>query len=402
MSRDLVDSGIKWIGKIPSDWKIAKLKYMYDNTIAGEVIDKSYWNDGNELLYTCQQTPMKSNFDNFPDRKRTGDRDLLLTRNATPYIFIPEKNSIYSNVVQKITVKNNNKKEFIRYALICGVNNITVNGDTIPSWNMSVWNNIEIPLISLEEQTKIANYLNKKCKKIDEVIEDNNKEIELLEDYKKNIVEKMLNNYDYKMIKIKYLLNKLNIKTGPFGSALTGKTIDYSDFCVYSQANLISNDFSSTKNYISEETYHSLSSYYAQPNDILLSMMGTIGKCKIIPDNIKKGIIDSHIIKIELDENKILPEYFETIYDKDNSNIVYNQLLYESKGSIMDGLNTTIVKNLKIPVIDINKQKEFLFLLNKQKDRINQIINYRKQIIEKLEEYKKSLIYECVTGKREV
>lgn len=402
MSRVLVDSGIDWIGKIPYGWKTVKLKYLYNETMSGEVIDKSYWNLGEELLYTCQQNPILCNFKDFPDRKKTTVNDLLLTRNATPYVFIPKSNSIYSNVVQKIKIKNEHDKNYIRYALLCSVDNMKVNGDTIPSWNMKIWNNIMIPLISKNQQKKIANYLDKQCSKIDEIIKDNNKEIQLLEEYKKNKVEKLLSKYEVENIKIKYILDNLNIKTGPFGSSLTGNTIDYSDYCIYSQANLISNDFSKTKNYISKETYDKMKSYYVYPNDILLSMMGTIGKCKIIPNGIKNGIIDSHIIKIVLNNKVILPKFFEIIYDKDYSNIVYNQLLYESKGSIMDGLNTTIVKNLKIPLIDLNNQKNFLNDYEIVIDKLNKVIEYRKQIIEKLEEYKNSLIYECVTGKREV
>ena len=86
-------------------------------SIAGEVIDKSYWNNGSELLYTCQKNPMLSDYLNFPERKRTKSNDLLLTRNATPYIFIPKINSIYSNVVQKITIVDNVDKRFVKYVL---------------------------------------------------------------------------------------------------------------------------------------------------------------------------------------------------------------------------------------------------------------------------------------------
>lgn len=268
--------------------------------------------------------------------------------------------------------------------------------------NYDEFSSLPMLIPPLEEQKRIASYLDKQCKKIDQIITDNNSEINLLVEYKKNEVNNMISNYSYKNTKIKYLLDKLNIKTGPFGSTLTGKTIDYSDYCVYSQANLISNDFTKTKNYISKEVYDTLISYYAYPNDILLSMMGTIGKCKIIPNGIKKGIIDSHIIKISLNEKIINPKYFEIIYDKDSSNIVFNQLLYESKGSIMDGLNTTIVKNLKIPLMNLDSQKDFLEKYYDFSNKIDQVIDYRKQIIEKLEEYKRSLIYECVTGKREV
>ena len=138
-------SGVAWIGSIPYNWETKKLKYLYKNSNAGEVIDRTFWNTGNELLYTCQETQMYSNFNKFPKTKRTKRGDLLLTRNATPYIFIPEENAIYSNVVQRIHITADMNYRFIKYALLCGVDAETVNGDTIPSWNMQVWDNIRIP-----------------------------------------------------------------------------------------------------------------------------------------------------------------------------------------------------------------------------------------------------------------
>ena len=74
--------------------------------------------------------------------------------------------------------------------------------------------------------------------------------------------------------------SKDGIKIGPFGSALTGKTVSNGNYYVYSQYNLINDDFSDTKNKITDDTFNMLKAYEVLPNDICLSMMGTIGKCK--------------------------------------------------------------------------------------------------------------------------
>jgi len=63
--------------------------------------------------------------------------------------------------------------------------------------------------------------------------------------------------------------------------------------------------------------------------------------------------MDSHLIKIRLNE-EMLPSYFEFVYDQ--SEVVYEQLLLNSKGSIMNGLNSGIVKNIYIPVPPIDEQ----------------------------------------------
>ena len=203
---------------------------------------------------------------------------------------------------------------------------------------------------------------------------------------------------DWKIVRIKYVIEQSadGIKIGPFGSALSNKTISDGKYNVYSQANLISCDFSKTKNTIAEETYESLIAYRVVPGDICVSMMGTIGKCKKVPQKIGAGIMDSHLIKIRLSDN-ILPEYFEYIYDKDLGGICFQQMMYLKKGTIMDGLNTSIVKQLVLPLSDINTQRRIVDHLDRKCSQIDAIITRQQEVIEKLKAYKLSIITEAVT-----
>ena len=150
--------------------------------------------------------------------------------------------------------------------------------------------------------------------------------------------------YSWNVERIKYIIqnNDNGIKVGPFGSALTNEVVssDEGKYKVYGQSNLIRKDFSYGDNYVSEQNYKRLINYEVLPNDIAVSMMGTIGKCSVVPDNIESGIMDSHLIKIRLSQ-KMLPRYFEYAYESDMG---YSQLLINSKGSIMNGLNSTIIK----------------------------------------------------------
>lgn len=157
--------------------------------------------------------------------------------------------------------------------------------------------------------------------------------------------------------RIKYIIKQGNdgIKVGPFGSALTNEVVSAEDgqFKVYGQANLIRRDFEYGDNFVTEENYMRLRNYEVLPNDIAVSMMGTIGKCCVVPDGILPGIMDSHLIKVRLSD-MMLPKYFEYLYE---SEAVYEQLLLKSKGSIMNGLNSTIVKNVYMVVPPIEEQK---------------------------------------------
>lgn len=197
--------------------------------------------------------------------------------------------------------------------------------------------------------------------------------------------------------RIKYVIqnNSDGIKVGPFGSSLTNEVVGFEDgkYKVYGQANLIRKDFEYGDNYVSETNYKRLINYEVLPDDIAVSMMGTIGKCSVVPKGIQTGIMDSHLIKIRLSK-LMFPRFFEYIYE---SSVVYEQLIVYSKGSIMNGLNSTIVKNVILAVPPIAKQQAIVEYLDTQCAKIDSIIADIEQQIEVLKQYKKSLITETVT-----
>lgn len=187
---EMKDSNIEWIEKIPKNWNIIPFKFVITESNSGEVIDKTWWNEGEDLLYTCQKTPMYSNFPNFPKNKRTQKGDLLLTRNATPYVFLPQENTMYSNVVQRIKIQTDYfDVKYVSYAIkkaadACG----TANGIGIPSYNMNIWDNLFIPMPSKKEQQEIASFLDKKIKAIDNSIDALKRNLHALEKYKKSLI----------------------------------------------------------------------------------------------------------------------------------------------------------------------------------------------------------------------
>lgn len=206
---------------------------------------------------------------------------------------------------------------------------------------------------------------------------------------------------EWKTIKLKYLFGDGNegLKIGPFGSAIKGKTLESGEYKIYNQAHLINNDFSLNRHFVSEETFQKLRSYEVKPGDILFSMMGTIGKCRIMPDGYPKGIMDSHLLKAGLNLNVVYPQYFIYAYDKDYSSQVIEQLLYASNGTIMNGLNSTILKNVKIAMpYSLGMQRKIVNYLDSKCSKIDKIIEKQQEIIEKLKEYKLSIITEAVTS----
>lgn len=277
-----------------------------------------------------------------------------------------------------------------------------------------------IPYHSIIKQKSIANKLDELCESINDEIKKVYNQIDILEKYKISFITEVLTKgvldkevkttkdkwfknipYNWEVRKIKHILNEKNgIKVGPFGSSLTDKVVyDSGDIKVYGQWNVIDKDFSIDRNFINNEDFSSLSNYEVLPGDVLISMMGTIGRCLEVPINIQKGIMDSHIIKVRLGE-KMDVEYFCYFYDKTLSNCIFKQLEFEKNGSIMDGLNSTIVKNLSILVPPIEEQRSIVkFIKEKEKSIDSLIIDYNKKL-DVLIKLKKSLINEYVTGNK--
>lgn len=138
------------------------------------------------------------------------------------------------------------------------------------------------------------------------------------------------------------------IKIGPFGSQLKKETlIPYGQYKVYGQENVYEKDFSLGDRYLEKEHFDKLSSCEIVPGDFVMSTMGTIGKCAIVPKGINRGIMDSHLVRLRFDTRKILPEYLLHLFSDDFS-YLKQQTSRLSVGGIMDGLSVGIVSSLEV------------------------------------------------------
>lgn len=295
---------------------------------------------------------------------------------------------------------------------------------TIPHIYFSDYGNRSVLNLSREKQKKTADFLEGKTSLVDQLISNQEKQVERLKEYRQAIITKVVTKgldpsvqmkdsgvewigkipCTWQVKRIKDFLEKddFGIKCGPFGSALTGKVISNGEYNIYGQWNVIGNDFSIRRNTIAKNDYLNLINYSVRPKDILVSMMGSIGRCALVPENIHPGIMDSHIIKIRLNLNEMNPYFFLYEYDKNNSTIISEFYNRAKKGFIMDGLNTSIIKNAIFVSPPIDIQKKVVDYLDSFCSKVDAVISFKESKIQKLQTYKKSLIYEYVTGKKRV
>ncbi len=201
--------------------------------------------------------------------------------------------------------------------------------------------------------------------------------------------------WNIKKLKHCLLPGSEGIKIGPFGSALKSEILITEGYKVYGQENLIKDDFTLGHRFISEEKFNELKSYEIIENDVLISMMGTVGKCKVVPSIIEKGIMDSHLIRIRFNESIILPEF--AAYLIQDSIYIKVQIDLNSKGSIMSGLNSSIIKNLKLILPPIEEQRIILKYISRKNMQLYQLSNSKNILINLLNEQRQSIITEAVT-----
>ena len=268
-------------------------------------------------------------------------------------------------------------------------------GSSVQNLNKEKVSKVLLPRPKISEQKSIADALSD----MDTLIMDLKKLIRKKKDIRRGSLQFYLNDtkrYEWVECPITELLKPGGIKIGPFGSQLK-KEMLLSDglYKVYGQENVYENDFSIGGRFLTPEHFQRLNSCEIIPGDFLMSTMGTIGKCTIVPEHIQKGIMDSHLIRLRFDEKKIEQRYVLHLFS-DQFDYLKRQTQQLSVGGIMEGLSVGIVSKLIVRYPKKAKnQKEIIEIFNDMNLEINKL----EEKLSKYQKIKQGMMKELLTGK---
>ena len=439
MAEQMKPSGIDWIKDIPSSWEINKVKYLATEPgtlfldgdwIESDVIEESgirYLTTGNVGVgfykeqgsgYISEKTSSELHCLNvYPG-------DLMISRLNEPIgraCIIPDTESRYVVAVDNVILRPNANynKKFIMY----GMNadgyaehaNMIARGATMSRISRSQLGQFWLAFPNIDEQQAIADFLDKECAQIDSIAADLEKQIALLQQYKKSLITETVTNGLDKSVPMKdsgvewigeipehWAISRVRHLASLCSGATPSKDVlSYWEGNIpwVSSQEVKSDIIKDTSFHISEEAINSCSTQLMPAGTLVMVVRSGILQHTIPVALLGVSATINQDIKAFQFNHLMLPAYFKYYIQGENDALL--SVIIKDKTTV-ESVDNQLLLSLKIMVPPIEEQKAIVAFLNYKCGYVDKILNDKQEQLNLLMQHKKSLIYEYVTGKKRV
>lgn len=381
--REMKDSGIEWIGAIPTTWHTQKMKYI------SNFIQNKYSSDygllpyiGLENIASWSGSFISTNSQYDREQSLICEPEDILFGKLRPYlakVYMNDRLCCCSNEFAVIRVNGQNKRymwyQLLSHGFIFEIDRSTY-GTKMPRANAEFIRNVFVALPSEIEQQKIANYLDKMCAEIDAVLEKTRASIEEYKKLKQAVITQAVTKgiFDKQIyphnVKLKYLLYIAS------GDAIRNEELS---------------EVGKYPAYGGGESLGFASKYNTLENSLIVGRVGARCGCVTYIDS-KAWATDNALIVHPICN----PRYMYYM-------LIYSQLNNLNTSNAQPLITATKIENVVVPYfLEDICQRKIVDFLDEKCACIDAIIEKKQQYLIEIENYKKSLIYEYVTGKKEV
>ncbi|MFW7401913.1 restriction endonuclease subunit S [Vagococcus fluvialis] len=425
LTREMKDSGVEWIGEVPRDWEISTISREYSSRVE-KVSDFQYKPLSVTKNGIVPQLENAAKSANHNDRKLVLKNDFVINsrsdRKMSSGVSVEDgsvsliNTVIYSDSIlpeySNYLLKNYSfAEEFYRWGT----------GIVADLWstNWEKMKKIAIPVPQIDNQKKIVDVLESKVKVIDTILLNTQQSITELKKYKQSLITEAVTKGIDKDAEMKdsgvewigempsermiYRVKNLFFLKGRIGwQGLTSN-----EYKTEGPHLVTGTDFKEGRiNWkstvrISEERFLEAPEIHIKNRDLLITKDGTIGKVAIVEDAPEKVSLNSGVLLIRCQKKQVIEiKYFYYILLSDLFWKWYR--LNDLGASTIKHLYQGQFNNFSFPLPCKKEQQQIVDFLDEKTSRIDSLIKDKEEIFREYEEYKKSLIYEYVTGKKQV
>lgn len=430
--REMKDSGVAWLGDIDSRFDIKAIGNLF--TIKKDIIGRE---PDQVLSITQRGIKIKDTTSNEGQNAASyahyqivnvGDFAMNHMDLLTGWVDISQYEGVTSPDYRVFTLTDNTQipEYFLRVFQMYYSNRVFYafgqGAANLGRWRLPRENfvKISIPCPPAELQRKIVDEIASKVSKVDALVANQQAQIEKLKQYKQSLITEVVTkgldadasmkdsgvewigviNSRYSLQRIKHFI--CEYKAGPFGSALiTGNLLSEGSILVYTPEHIANQSTDNPKNlFLPESRRSEMEQFFVSQGNIIFPIVGSLGRAMYITADMPEGIINQRLAKFRIDESRVDKDYFLYLFAKSD---FYKPFLdVNSRGAIIVNLTKEIVYNMPFIIPPVDEQREIVSYLDEKCAYIDKLITLKTQKVEKLTQYKKSLIYEYVTGKKEV